>query len=92
VFTEVNLPTHERVYGAAGIVRWVRGEEYGVETLVIDNESRDDVEEYLWQQGYESAESTPMNYLRPNRETMPLDEATGSSLREIAATVDVLER
>lgn len=33
---------------AAAIVRWVRGEDYGVETLVIDDESRDDVEEYLW--------------------------------------------
>ena len=45
----VNLPTHETIYVAAGIVRWVRGEEYGVETLVIDDESREDVEEYLWQ-------------------------------------------
>jgi hypothetical protein len=34
---------------AAGIVRWVRGEEYGVETLVVDDESREDMEEYLWQ-------------------------------------------
>ena len=31
-------PTQERVYVAAGIVRWVRGEEYGVETLVMDDE------------------------------------------------------
>jgi PilZ domain len=45
----VNLPTHETIYMAAGIVRWVRGEEYGVETLVIDDESREEMEEYLWQ-------------------------------------------
>jgi hypothetical protein len=32
---------------AAGIVRWVRGEEYGVETLVMDDESRKDVEQYV---------------------------------------------
>jgi hypothetical protein len=38
----------------AGIVRWVRGgaspgeaQEYGVETLVIDDESREEMEEYL---------------------------------------------
>ena len=43
----VNLLSDQRVYVAAGVVRWVRGEEYGVETLVIDDESRDDVEEYL---------------------------------------------
>ena len=44
---------------AAGIVRWVQGEEFGVETLVIDNESREDVEEFLWQREQESAESIP---------------------------------
>src|SRR5215472_7141541 len=53
----VNQPTHQRVYVAAGIVRWLRGEEYGVETLGIDYESREDVEEYLWQQLEESADN-----------------------------------
>ena len=42
---------------AAGIVRWVREEEYGVETLVVDDESREDIEEYLWQRVQESVES-----------------------------------
>ena len=55
----VNLPTHQRTYIAAGIVRWVRGEEYGVETLVIDDESREEMEEYLWQRLQESAEGIP---------------------------------
>ena len=32
---------------AAGIVRWVRGKEYGVETLVMDDESREEMEGYL---------------------------------------------
>ena len=50
----VNLPTQETIYVAAGIVRWVRGEEYGVETLVMDAESREDIDEYLWQRKYES--------------------------------------
>ena len=50
----VSLPTHQPISVAAGIVRWVRGEEYGVETLVIDEESQEGVEEYLWQREYES--------------------------------------
>jgi len=55
----VNLSIDQMFYVAAGIVRWVRGEEYGVETLVIDDESREDVEEYLWQREGESPESIP---------------------------------
>jgi hypothetical protein len=45
----VNLPTQETIYVAAGIVRWMRGEEYGVETLVIDDESREGMEQYICQ-------------------------------------------
>jgi hypothetical protein len=48
----VTLPPYRLIYVAAGIVRWMRGQlgddqEYGVETLVIDDESQEDVEEYL---------------------------------------------
>ena len=35
----MNLPTQQRAYRVAGVVRWVRGEEDGVETLVMDDES-----------------------------------------------------
>ena len=45
----VNLSSHPRLYVAAGIVRWVRGAEYGVETLVMDDESREDMEHYICQ-------------------------------------------
>jgi hypothetical protein len=45
----VNLSIESCIYVAAGIVRWVRGEEYGVETLVIDDESRVDMEQYVCQ-------------------------------------------
>lgn len=45
----VRLPTYQDVYVAAAIVRWVRGEEYGVETLVMDDDSRDDLNDYLHQ-------------------------------------------
>jgi PilZ domain-containing protein len=55
----VNLPTQETIYVAGVIVRWVRGEEYGVETLVMDDESREDMEQYLWQRLQESLESIP---------------------------------
>ncbi|SLM46794.1 protein of unknown function [Nitrospira japonica] len=43
----VTLPTHQEIYVAAAIVRWVRAEEYGVETLVIDAESREDLDQFL---------------------------------------------
>ena len=55
----VNLSSQPRLYVAAGIVRWVRGEEYGVETLVIDDESRENMEQYLWQRLQESIENIP---------------------------------
>ena len=45
----VNLPTQETLYVAAGVVRWVRGEEYGVETLVMDDESREDMKQSICQ-------------------------------------------
>ena len=45
----VNLPSQPRLYVAAAIVRWVRGAEYGVETLVMDDESWEDMEQYICQ-------------------------------------------
>jgi hypothetical protein len=45
----LNLPTQETLHVGAGIVRWVRGEEYGVETLVMDDEAREDLEQYICQ-------------------------------------------
>jgi hypothetical protein len=55
----VNLSIDRPIYVAAGIVRWVRGEEYGVETLVMDDESREEMEEYFSQRELESAENIP---------------------------------
>jgi hypothetical protein len=45
----VNLSIHPRIYVAAGIVRLGRGEEYGVETLAMDNESRENLVQYICQ-------------------------------------------
>lgn len=43
----VGLQPYQEIYVAAAIVRWVRGEEFGVETLVMDEESREDLDDYL---------------------------------------------
>jgi len=43
----VRLPTYQDVYVAAAIVRWIRGEEFGVETLVMDEESVEDLDDYI---------------------------------------------
>ncbi|HSL03666.1 MAG TPA: PilZ domain-containing protein [Nitrospiraceae bacterium] len=45
----VTLPNHESVFVAAGIVRWKRGDEYGVETLVVDDAALDQVGHYVKQ-------------------------------------------
>jgi PilZ domain len=43
----VTSPNEQFVYVAAGIVRWVRGEEYGVKSLVMDSESREEMVGYI---------------------------------------------
>lgn len=45
-----NLPSESPIYVVTASVWWVqRGEEYGVETLVMDDESREDMEQYVCQ-------------------------------------------
>ncbi len=51
----VRLPTYHDVYVAAAIVRWIRGEEFGVETLVMDEDSRDDLTDYLNRERHDDA-------------------------------------
>ena len=53
----VNLSIDQQVYVTAGIVRWAQGEDFGMETLVIDEESQEDLEMYLCQRLAESAEN-----------------------------------
>ena len=43
----VTLPDRQSIFVAAGIVRWVRGKEYGVETLVADDATLDRVGHYV---------------------------------------------
>lgn len=39
----ISLPHQQSVYVAAGIVRWKRGNEFGVESLVVDADSREEI-------------------------------------------------
>ena len=43
----VTLPDRQSLFVAAGIVRWVRGEEYGVETLVAEKQMQSRVEQVI---------------------------------------------
>ena len=36
----IYLSIDQTIYVAAGVVRWVRGEEYGIETLVANGTTR----------------------------------------------------
>jgi hypothetical protein len=47
----VTLPNEKTLYVLAAAVHWVqRGEEYGVETLVVDDRSQEELEQYICQQ------------------------------------------
>ena len=43
----MTLPTNKQISLAAGIVRWARGEDYGIETLVIDGKSQGRLGRYI---------------------------------------------
>jgi hypothetical protein len=44
---KVRLASRKRVSVSAAIVRWVRGDEYGIETLVMSDESQERLKAYL---------------------------------------------
>jgi len=43
----VNLPNQPSIVVAAAIVRWVRGQEYGLETLVVEKQTQSRLEHLL---------------------------------------------
>jgi PilZ domain len=43
----VNLPNQESLFVAAAIVRWVRGQEYGLETLVVEMQTHSRLEHFI---------------------------------------------
>ncbi len=53
----VNLPNQPSLVVAAAIVRWVRGQEYGLETLEIDKEIHSRVEQVITRLEQDSFES-----------------------------------
>jgi hypothetical protein len=55
----VNLPNQSSIVVAAAIVRWVRGQEYGLETLVVEKQTQSRLEHLVKQLVLESVESIP---------------------------------
>ena len=53
----VNLPNEESVVVAAAIVRWVRGREYGLETLSVEKQTHSRMERIIKRLVQESGES-----------------------------------
>jgi len=53
----INLPNQPSLVVADAIVRWVRGQEYGLETLVADKQTYSRVEEIIKQLEQDSFES-----------------------------------
>ena len=53
----VNLPNQESLVVAAAIVRWVQGQEYGLETLVADKQTHSRLEQVIKQLEQDSFES-----------------------------------
>ena len=45
----INLPNQESLVVAGAIVRWIRGQEYGLETLVADTQTQSRVEQLVHQ-------------------------------------------
>ena len=55
----VTLPNQQSIFVAAAIVRWVRGPEYGLETLVADKQTHSRMEHIIKRLEQESVESIP---------------------------------
>ena len=53
----VNLPIEESIVVSAAIVRWVRGQEFGLETLAIEKQTHSRVEHVIKRLAEESGES-----------------------------------
>jgi hypothetical protein len=55
----VNLPNEESIFVDAAIVRWVRGQEFGLETLAVEKETHSRVEHVIKRFVQEFGESIP---------------------------------
>ena len=55
----VNLPIEASIFVAAAIVRWVRGQEFGLENLAIEKQTHSRLEHLVKRLVQESVESIP---------------------------------
>jgi hypothetical protein len=55
----VNLPNQQSIFVAAAIVRWVRGPENDMETLMVEKQTQSRLEHVIKRLGQESVESIP---------------------------------
>ncbi len=55
----ITVPNQQHIFVAAVIVRWVRGLEYGVETLAVEKRTHRRVEHWVRRLAQESVESIP---------------------------------
>jgi PilZ domain-containing protein len=55
----VNLPNQKRIFVDAAIVRWARGQEYGLETLVVEKQMHSRLEHVIKRLVQESFERIP---------------------------------
>jgi hypothetical protein len=55
----ITVPNQQRIFVAAAIVRWGRGQEYGLETLAVENRTHRRVEHWVKRLAQESVESLP---------------------------------
>jgi len=53
----VNLPNQQSLFVAAAIVRWVRGQEHGVEILVVEKQTEDRLQHWVKRLVQETAET-----------------------------------
>ena len=56
-FLSVTVTNPKRVFVVAGIVRWVRGEEYGIETVVANGPTQARMVHFLRQQASDGMQS-----------------------------------
>ena len=58
-FETINLPNQPSIVVPAAIMRWVRGQMYGVETLVVEMQTHRRLEHVIKRLEQESVESIP---------------------------------
>lgn len=58
-FETINLPNQSSIVVPAAIMRWVRGQKYGVETLVVEMQTHRRLEHVIKRLEQESVESIP---------------------------------